>query len=322
MKSQSMSGTGVDCCLICFAFFFALALSFTACSSEKPNSEPSSKSQVQEEVEVSAIPSPDQDSQEETVEGIRDRGKECRDHHYVLDAGATETLDFSTLLPLGEKMRPTEFRENADGIEGTGVSMRLNNVSYEDYTESFDVWALDYGRHFQDLLAEMEKRKKQQPNVRQELHVTGDIKIGSFHIGLNHDLSKGIAIIHKLGNHNSPQDVGRLSREEVAQLLGLLSANAPISFQDKFLNKQVSVSLIESREERTRTVMNYSVLVRTPSDGGIRDLRKRIFQFVPNSSGRGMGVGVTSMWGRKPDLNALYFVISGPAEDVDCHSGD
>jgi hypothetical protein len=300
MKSQSMTRIRVDGCLICVVFLLALLFSLSACSSEKPDSTsaPPSESQEEKEIEVSAGPSPDQDSEQETSAGIRDRGKECKDHHYVLEAGATETLDFSTLLPLGEKMRPTEFKENAGGIEGTGVSMRLNNVTYEDFTESYNAWALDYGRHFEDIQAEIEKRKKQRSNV---------------------GLSKGIAVIRKLGNRNSPQDVGKLSREEVAQYLGLQNANEPISLHDQFLNKKVSVSLIEITEERTRTVMNYSVLLRTPNDGGIRDLRKRMLHFTPTSSGRGMGVGVTSMWGRNPDPNELYFVISGPAEEVDCY---
>ncbi|PKN67603.1 MAG: hypothetical protein CVU57_02585 [Deltaproteobacteria bacterium HGW-Deltaproteobacteria-15] len=321
MKSQSMTRIRVDGCLICVVFLLALLFSLSACSSEKPDSTsaPPSESQEEKEIEVSAGPSPDQDSEQETSAGIRDRGKECKDHHYVLEAGATETLDFSTLLPLGEKMRPTEFKENAGGIEGTGVSMRLNNVTYEDFTESYNAWALDYGRHFEDIQAEIEKRKKQRSNVGYEIQIPMDVKIGSFSLGLNHDLSKGIAVIRKLGNRNSPQDVGKLSREEVAQYLGLQNANEPISLHDQFLNKKVSVSLIEITEERTRTVMNYSVLLRTPNDGGIRDLRKRMLHFTPTSSGRGMGVGVTSMWGRNPDPNELYFVISGPAEEVDCY---
>jgi hypothetical protein len=303
-----------------------LLLGLAACGEKETVPDNPSGNEVSLESEM-AEPLADEESlPEEVDEGyleIQDYGQECRTHRYLLPAGAYETLEFCALLPANQEARSTSFLEESNELEDSGVSVFIDYVDYRTITRPYQVWALDYSGYLADYQAEMERQRETNPSVRFDVFPLQILRINGQRIDLIYDYQKALIYIARLDPYLSDKAVGQASREEVARLLGLESEYADPQIQDNFLHRTIAVPLIEASREEELTFMNYSVSVSTPAEGGIRDTRPRSIQFVPDShSGRGIGVQVTSSWAHKPDPNALFFYVAGPAEYPECYEDD
>lgn len=256
-------------------------------------------------------------------EETEDLGTACSDHQYRLSSGASDTLRFSKKLSSSQQTRDTSFTKNTDELAATGVEVSLDYPEYQTITVPFPVWALDYSAYMDEMHAEIDRRKARNPNAQIGINALQSVTVNGWRLDLAFDTQNGHYIIQRVNNVSGPRAVGALSREKLAEMLGLPGPYDAPDVHDGFLNRSITTPIIESSMDEEITFLTYAVSVRTPSSGGIRDTRTRQITFIPASgSGQGIGIGVRSSWGQGSDPNALSFIISGPAEDPECFGAD
>lgn len=306
-------------------FMVVAATAWCLCACTKEEAPPASPS-VDVEMAETYPDAPDMASDADMAFAeIQDFGQECKSHRYLLPSGAYETLEFSQLLPSTQKERPTGFAVHSNALEDAGVEVSLDDVEYVSLNRPYRIWALDYSRYADDCQAKIARLRERDPRVRFETYPLQVITVNGQRIDLAYDYENGHIIIQRLGPWLTDKAVGQASMEAVIEQLSFLGANASgeLTLRDKFLGRDITVPLVGDTRDEELTFLTCSVSVSTPDEGGIRDTRPRSVQFVPDTgSGRGIGVHVTSSWGRAPDPNALFFYIAGPAEYPECHEVD